>query len=66
MLCYLRYYIKQIIPHFESFLLYGKFHRNFLTKQKALYGCAAHGEEISCFFEIFRGTCSERCTNFLP
>lgn len=52
MLCYLRYYIKQIIPHFESFSLYGKFHRNFLTKQKALYGCSAHGEEISCFFEI--------------
>ena len=22
MLCYLRYYIKQIMPHFESFLLY--------------------------------------------
>lgn len=50
MLYYLRYYIKQIIPHFESFTLYRKFPRNFLIKQKALYGCAARGEEISCFF----------------
>ncbi len=36
MLCYLRYYIKQIIPHFESFSLYRKFRRNFLIKQKKI------------------------------
>ena len=36
MLYYLRYYIKQIIPHFESFSLYGKFRRNFLIKQKKI------------------------------
>ena len=31
------------------FLLYRKFRRNFLIKQKAPHGCAARGEEISCF-----------------
>ena len=36
MLYYLRYYIKQIIPHFESFSLYGKFRSNFLIKQKKI------------------------------
>ena len=37
MLYYLRYYTKQIIPHFESFLLYRKFRRNFLIKQKKIF-----------------------------
>lgn len=36
MLYYLRYYIKQIIPHFESFTFYRKFPRNFLIKQKKI------------------------------
>ena len=36
MLYYLRYYIKQIMPQFESFSLYGKFRRNFLIKQKKI------------------------------